>query len=118
MLTPQAGRAAAGMLWWQARSVIAWSCGLRRAGAVGPCGGFVVFAAGLDASVEDAGEAAGDAAHRVVVAGVAGSQLVVVGAGAGGGGERGQRLCVGSVDEMAVAGVTGERGAFSVGGGG
>src|SRR5260370_41091527 len=95
MLTPQAGRAAAGMLWWQARSVISWSCGLRRAGAVGPCGGFVVFAAGLDASVEDAGEAAGDAAHRVVGAGVGGSQLAGVGAGAGGGGAGGPRPGVG-----------------------
>src|SRR5260370_28134828 len=109
MLTPQAGRAAAGMLWWQARSVIAWSCGLRRAGAVGPCGGFVVFAAGLDASVEDAGEAAGDAAHRVVVAGVAGSQLVVVGAGAGCGGERRHGPCVEGGGWMPGADVEGER---------
>src|SRR5260370_38211243 len=107
MLTPQAGRAAAGMLWWQARSVIAWSCGLRRAGAVGPCGGFVVFAAGLDASVEDAGEAAGDAAHRVVVAGVAGSPLVVVGAGAGGGGGAGTRPGVGEGRGVPAAAVSG-----------
>jgi hypothetical protein len=47
-----------------------WSCGLRELGAVGPCGGFVVFAAGLNASVQDADQAAGDAAQRVVVAGV------------------------------------------------
>jgi hypothetical protein len=47
-----------------------WSCGLRELGAVGPCGRFVVFAAGLNASVQDADQAAGDAAQRVVVAGV------------------------------------------------
>jgi hypothetical protein len=63
--------------------VISWSCGLGGVGAVRPCDGFVVFASDLHASVQDAGEAAGDAAHRVVVAGAAGSQLVVIGAGAG-----------------------------------
>ena len=57
--------------------------GLRGLGTVGPCGGFVVLASGFQASVQDADQAAGDAAHRVVVAGVMRSQLVVVGAGSG-----------------------------------
>ncbi len=39
--------------------VISWSCGLRGTGAVGPCCGFVVFTAVLEASVQDAGQAAG-----------------------------------------------------------
>ena len=60
-----------------------WSCGLCEPGTVGPCGGFVVEAAVFEASVQDAGQAAGDAAQRVVVVDAAGSQLVVVGAGAG-----------------------------------
>jgi hypothetical protein len=71
------------------RLVTWWSCGLREPGAVGPCGGFVVVAAVLEASVQDAGETAGEAAQRVVVVDVPGAELVVEGAGAGGGGERG-----------------------------
>src|SRR5215510_1797841 len=108
MLTLPSGRGCAGRFWW--RGVISWSCGLRWAGAVGPRDGFVVFASGLDAPVQDAGQAAGEAAQRVVVAGAAGPQLVVVGAGAGGGGERGERLGVQRVDEVPVADVPGVHG--------
>src|SRR5262249_51140492 len=98
--------------------VISWSCGPRGAGAVGPCCGFVVFAAVLDASVQDTGEAAGDAAQGVVVAGVLGAELVVVGASARGGGERGERLGAQGVDEVPVADVPGVHGAFLAGGDG
>lgn len=95
-----------------------WSCGLCVPGAVGPCGGFVVGAAVLDASVQDAGEAAGDAAQRVVVAGAAGAELVVVGAGSGGCADGGERLGVQGVDEVPVADVPGVYGLFLAGGDG
>jgi hypothetical protein len=82
---------------------------------VGPCGCFVVLAAGLDASVQDAGEAAGDPAQCVIVADVAGSELVIAGAGAGRCAERGERLGVQGVDEVPVADVAGVHGAFFAG---
>jgi hypothetical protein len=82
-LTLPSGWAGAGRLRWLVWVTGSWLCGLRGLGAVGPCGCFVVFVAGLDASVQDADQAAGDPAQRVVVAGVMRSQLVVVGAGPG-----------------------------------
>src|SRR5690349_19003906 len=84
--------------------------GFRVPGTVGPCGGFVVLASGFQASVKDAGESAGDAAHRVVVAGLAGAEVVVVAAGTRGHAERGQRLGVQGVDEVPVADVPGVHG--------
>ena len=48
-----------------------------------PGGVFVVAGAGLEAAVEDADEAVGELAQRGVVAGAAGAEGVVVGAGAG-----------------------------------
>ena len=74
MLTPPSGGG-----WCRKARVagwVTWSGCLRELGAVGPCGGFVVVAAVLEAAVQDAGEAAGDAAHRVVVAGVVRAELV------------------------------------------
>jgi hypothetical protein len=95
--------------------VISWSCGLWWAGAVGPCCGFVVFAAVLDASVQDADEAAGDAAQRVVVASVLGAELVVARASTRGGSERGERLGVQGVDEVPVADIPGVHGPLLAG---
>ncbi len=48
-----------------------------------PGGGLVVAAVGLEAAVQDADQAVAELAQRGVVPGAAGSQLVVVGAGAG-----------------------------------
>src|SRR5262245_45026865 len=39
------------------RGLLTWSCGLRAAGAVAPGGGMVAAGAGLQAAVQDAGEA-------------------------------------------------------------
>jgi hypothetical protein len=71
----------------------------------GPGDGFVVFAAGFHASVQDAGEAAGDAAQRVLVADFPGSQSVVVAAGTGRGRYRGGRLDMEGVNEVPAADV-------------
>jgi hypothetical protein len=57
--------------------------------------------------VEDPDETAGDAAHRVVVAGVSCAEFIAEGAGSGGCGERGQGLGVQGVDEVPVADVAG-----------
>jgi hypothetical protein len=54
-------------------------------GTMGPGGGFVVAGAGFEAVVEDADERVGQLAQCGVVFDVAGLELVVVGAGAGGG---------------------------------
>src|SRR5262249_50931812 len=89
--------------------------GLPGLGAVGPGCSLVVLGSGFHASVEDAGEPAGEAAHRFVVADIAGTELVVEGAGSGGCGERGQRLGVQGVDEVPVADVPGVHGALLAG---
>ena len=89
--------------------------GLRGLGTVGPCGGFVVLTSGFQASVQDADQAAGDAAQRVVVAGLAGAEVVVVAAGTRGHAERGQRLGVQGVDEVPVADIPGVHGLLLAG---
>ena len=50
--------------------------------AVRPGGGLVVGGAGLEASVEDAGEPAAELAQGGMVLGAAAAELVIVGAGA------------------------------------
>lgn len=66
----------------------------KRCGAVRPGGGLVVVGAGLEAAVEDADEPVGELAQRSVVAGAAGTELVVVGASTGRGVQRGERLVI------------------------
>src|SRR6266545_6690955 len=63
---------------------------------------FVVAGAGLEASVQDADEPVGELAQRGVVADAAGALLVVVGAGAGRGFQRGESLGHQRVDEPVV----------------
>jgi hypothetical protein len=77
---------------------------------VRPGGGLVVGAAGLEAAVQDADQAAAELAQRCVVADAAGSQLVVVGAGAGCGAQRRERLPVERVEEPVVVQVAGQYG--------
>ena len=55
--------------------------------AVSPGGVLVVAGAGFEAAVQDAGQPVADLSQRGVVALAAGTQLVVVSAGAGGGGQ-------------------------------
>src|SRR5947199_9534611 len=82
--------------------------GLRR--VLRPGGGLVVEGAGLEASVQDADQAVGELAQRGVVAGAAAAELVVVGAGAGRGGQRGEGLPGEGVDEPVVEDVAGKNG--------
>ena len=60
------------------------SCGLDfLLSVLGPGGGLVVTGAGFQAAVQDADEPVGELAQGGWVAGPAGAELVVVGAGAG-----------------------------------
>ena len=61
------------------------SCGvrLRDIFPVAPRGGLVVAGPGLEASVQDAGQAAGQSSEGLVVQASAGALLVVEGAGTG-----------------------------------
>src|SRR5258708_31071968 len=70
---------------------------------VAPGGGLVVAGACLQASVQDAGEPAGEPAKGVVVFDPTGAQLVVERAGAGRDPERGEGLDHQGVDEPVVA---------------
>src|SRR5262245_33344673 len=73
-----------------------------------PCGGFVVAGPGFEAAVEDADEPVGQLAHGGVVVGAAGFELVVVGAGAGGGVECAEGLGHQGVDEPVIVHKSGE----------
>src|ERR1700691_6094526 len=75
---------------------------------VWPGGCFVVAGAGFEAAVQDADEAVAELAERGVVAEAAGASLVVVGAGSGRCGERGECLGVQGVGEPPVADVPGQ----------
>src|SRR5450755_2816015 len=66
--------------------------------AMSPGGVLVVGGAGLQAAVQDAGQAAGDAAQRVGVVDLACSQFVVVGPRAWRCADRRERLVVHRVD--------------------
>src|SRR5450755_2507990 len=68
-----------------------------------PGGCLVVAGAGLQAAVQDADEAVAEVAECGVVAGAAGALLVVVAAGSGGCGERGEGLGLQGVGEPGVA---------------
>ena len=70
---------------------------------VGPGGCLVVEGAGLEASVQDAGEPVGELAEGGVVLGAAGALSVVEGAGSGGGLEGGEGLGHQRVGEPVVA---------------
>lgn len=61
-------------------------------GVVRPGGCFVIAGAGLEAAVEDADEAVAELAQGWVVAGLAGTLLVVVVASPGRGPQGGERL--------------------------
>src|ERR1700738_3733689 len=71
--------------------------------AAGPGGCFVVAGAGFQAAMQDADEAVAELAECGVVAEAAGALLVVVGAGSGGCGQRGEGLGVQGVGEPVVA---------------
>src|SRR5215475_4986866 len=81
--------------------------GLREIFPVPPGGGLVVGGAGLEASVQDADEPVGESSECVVVLESAGAELVVVGAGAGRGAQRGEGLGVERVDQPVVMHVAG-----------
>src|SRR5215472_19315153 len=83
-----------------------------------PGGVLVVEGAGLEAAVQDAGEPVGQLAQRGVVALAAAPELVVVGPGAGGGGEGAEGLLVQGVGEPVVADVAGQHGFLLAGGAG
>ena len=72
-----------------------------------PGGGFVVEGAGLEAAVQDADESVGELADRLLMPGAACAKGVVVGAGAGRGLDRGERLGGQRVDEPVVADMSG-----------
>src|SRR2546421_5191596 len=80
-----------------------------------PCGRLVVGGAGLEASVQDADEAVGELAQRGVVGGSAGALPVVVGAGAGRGVQRRERLGYQRVDEPVVVHEPGSDGSLLAG---
>src|SRR5215467_10193397 len=80
------------------------------AGAVGPGGGLVVGGVAGQAAVEDADQAVAEGAQGLVVGVASGAALVVEGAGAGAGGQRGERPEVDGVGEALVAGVAGQHG--------
>src|ERR1022692_4262362 len=73
-----------------------------------PGGRLVVEGAGFEASVQDAGEPAGELAQGGVVPGAAGALAVVVGACSGGGVQGGEGLAYQGVDEPVVVYVPGE----------
>src|SRR5580692_6620268 len=81
------------------------SCGvrLRDLFLLGPGGCLVVWGAGLEASVQDADEPAGELAQGGVVLGAAGAFGVVEGPGAGRGAEGGEGLGHERVGEPVVA---------------
>src|SRR6266516_1801862 len=87
-------------------------------GVMGPGGGLVVGGAGFEAAVQDADEPVGELAQGGVVPGAAGALLVVVGAGAGRGVERGECLGHEGVDEPVVVDVPGQGGFLLAGGAG
>ena len=92
------------------------SCGLGFvAGVLRPGGCLVVEGAGFQAAVQDADEPVGELAQRRAVAGPAGAELVVVGAGAGRGGEGGEGLPVEGVAEPVVVHVAGQDGLLLAG---
>ena len=80
---------------------------LREVFPVAPGGFLVVEGPGLEASVQDADEPVGEAPQGVVVLDSAGAELVVEGAGAGRGVQRGEGLGVEGVDEPVVVHVAG-----------
>jgi hypothetical protein len=67
-----------------------------------PGGGLVVEGAGLEASVQDASEPVSQPPERIVVLDPASAKLVVEGAGAGRGAQRGEGLAQEGVDEPVV----------------
>src|SRR5690606_16971992 len=75
--------------------------------AVAPGEVFVVELVAFEAGMEDADPAVGELAEGLAVALVPGSELVVVGAGAGGGGERAERPLLEGVGEASGSGVAG-----------
>src|SRR5215218_2513363 len=72
-----------------------------------PGGGLVVAGVGLEAPVQDPHESVGELAQGGVVAGAAGAELVVVGAGARRGAQRSERLGHERVDQPVVVDVAG-----------
>src|SRR5215831_4231204 len=80
--------------------------------ALWPGGGLVVAGAGFQAAVQDADEPVGELAQGGWVAGPAGAELVIVGAGARRGGQGGEGLAVEGVAEPVVVHVPGRDGSL------
>src|SRR6201996_1274169 len=90
--------------------VVVSSGGVEAGVAVGPGGVLVVGGVVGQAAVHDADQAVAESAERLVVGVPGGSMLVVVGAGAGAGGQGGKGPQVDRVGEALVAGVAGQHG--------
>src|SRR5215472_6147576 len=103
-----AGKSAAGTLRLQQRNRHPrFSMSSSGAEGVGPGGGFVVEAAGLQAAVQDADEPIGELAQCGLVTDLAGSERVVVGACAGRSFQGAEGPLLHGVAQPRVAGVAG-----------